>query len=80
MAYTVSNYVNVTGQNLYGDLSVEDALTIQSKMLPVAKKAPDFRTFRAERHQGAEPRERHSPSPLQEISPFRSTTWRRCDS
>jgi N4-gp56 family major capsid protein len=45
MAYTVSNYVNVTGQNLYGDLSVEDALTIQSKMLPVAKKHLTFARF-----------------------------------
>lgn len=45
MAYTVSNYVNVTSQNLYGDLSVEDALTIQSKMLPVAKKHLTFARF-----------------------------------
>ena len=45
MAYTVSNYVNVASQNLYGDLSVEDALTIQSKMLPVAKKHLTFARF-----------------------------------
>ena len=45
MAYTVSNHVNVTSQNLYGDLSVEDALTIQSKMLPVAKKHLTFARF-----------------------------------
>ena len=45
MAYTVSPHVNVTSQNLYGDLSVEDALTIQSKMLPVAKKHLTFARF-----------------------------------
>jgi N4-gp56 family major capsid protein len=44
MAYTVSNYTSMGG-SLYGDLSVEDALTIQSKMLPIAKKNLTFGRF-----------------------------------
>jgi len=44
MAYTVSNYTSMGG-SLYGDLSVEDALTIQSKMLPIAKKNLTFARF-----------------------------------
>jgi len=44
MAITTSAYTTTSG-NLYGDLSTEDALTIQSKMLPVAKKNLTFARF-----------------------------------
>lgn len=44
MAITTSAYATTSG-NLYGDLSTEDALTIQSKMLPVAKKNLTFARF-----------------------------------
>lgn len=41
MAMTAPNYTTVAG-SLYGDLSKEDALTIQSKMLPIAKQHLTF--------------------------------------
>ena len=44
MAITANNYTTVGG-SLYGDLSTEDALTIQSKMLPIAKKNLTFARF-----------------------------------
>ena len=44
MAITTTAYATTSG-NLYGDLSTEDALTIQSKMLPVAKKNLTFARF-----------------------------------
>ena len=44
MAITASNYTTVAG-SLYGDLSTEDALTIQSKMLPIAQKHLTFARF-----------------------------------
>ena len=44
MAITATNYTTVAG-SLYGDLSTEDALTIQSKMLPIAQKHLTFARF-----------------------------------
>lgn len=44
MAITTGAYATTSG-NLYGDLSTEDALTIQSKMLPNAKKNLTFARF-----------------------------------
>jgi N4-gp56 family major capsid protein len=44
MAITTTAFATTSG-NLYGDLSTEDALTIQSKMLPVAKKNLTFARF-----------------------------------
>lgn len=44
MAITTSAFATTSG-NLYGDLNTEDALTIQSKMLPVAKKNLTFARF-----------------------------------
>ena len=44
MAITANSFATTAG-SLYGDLSQEDALTIQSKMLPIAKKNLTFARF-----------------------------------